>query len=231
MSEDNSEHGASFPTPASRATSSRISFSPPRFDSISSSSFSTFSRTWLAYIRVAEPPVPKQLDMLLLCVDDQARQYYYEVDRPDDSMNNTLEFLRARFEGECNALAEPVSLAKTVQQPGKSPVEYGSSIQKNPRHCAYPAGYTDQTMRDVFVAGVSCESVRQAICRAFGVATKAGWDFSLESALEAACMEQQALETALSLFSSCESRIRCYSCHTSCRSKLHFQFINSYLHL
>ena len=49
--------------------------------------------------------VSKQLDMLLLCVDDQARQYYYEVDRPDDSMNNVLEFLHARFEGERNALA------------------------------------------------------------------------------------------------------------------------------
>ena len=54
-------------------------------------------------------------------------------------------------------------------------------------------------MRDVFVAGVSSESVGQAICRAFGVATKAGRDFSLESAIEAACMEQQALDTALSL--------------------------------
>ena len=56
-------------------------------------------------------------------------------------------------------------------------------------------------MRDVFVAGVSSESVRQAICQAFGVATKAGWDFSLESAVEAACMEQQTLDTALSLSS------------------------------
>ena len=71
----------------------------------------------------------------------------------------------------------------------------------NARHCAYPAGYTDQAMRDVFVAGVSSESIRRAICRAFGVATKAGRDFSLESAIEAACMEQQALDTALSLSS------------------------------
>ena len=47
----------------------------------SSSSFSAFSQTCLAYIRVTEPPVSKQLDMLLLCVDDQARQYYYEVDK------------------------------------------------------------------------------------------------------------------------------------------------------
>ena len=86
-----------------------------------------------------------------------------------------------------------------VQQPGQSLVEYGSSIRKNACHCAYSAGYTDQVMRDVFVAGVSCESVRQAICRASGVATKAGWDFSLESAIEAACMEQQALDTALTL--------------------------------
>ena len=137
--------------------------------------------------------------MLLLCVDDQARQYYYEVDRPGDSMNNALEFPRARFEGERNAQAERVSLEKTVQQPGQSLVEYGSSIRKNARHCAYPAGYTDQAMRDVFVAGVSSESVRQAICRAFGVATKVGWNFSLESAIEAACVEQQALDTALSL--------------------------------
>ena len=116
-------------------------------------------------------------------------------------MNNALEFLRARFEGERNALAERESLTKTVQQPGQSLVEYGSSIRKNARHCAYPAGYTDQAMRDVFVAGVSSESVRQAICRAFGVATKVGRDFSLESAVEAACMEQQALDTALSLSS------------------------------
>ena len=89
MSEDNSEHGASLPTPVPRATSPRVSFSPPHFDSTSSSSFSAFSRTWLAYIRIAEPLVSKQLDMLLLCVDDQARQYYYEVDRPDDSMNKS----------------------------------------------------------------------------------------------------------------------------------------------
>ena len=80
-------------------------------------------------------------------------------------------------------------------------MEYGSSIRKNAHHCAYPAGYTDQAMRDVFVAGVSRESVRQAICRAFGIATKAGRDFSLKSAVEAACMEQQALDTALSLSS------------------------------
>ena len=66
----------------------------------------------------------KQLDMLLLCVDDQARHYYYEVDRLDDSMNNALEFLRALFEGERNALAECLSLAKTGQQPGQSLVEY-----------------------------------------------------------------------------------------------------------
>ena len=46
---------------------------------------------------------------------------------------------------------------------------------------------------------MSSESVRQAICRVFGVATKAGRDISLESAIEAACMEQQALDTALSL--------------------------------
>ena len=65
-------------------------------------------------------------------------------------MNNALEFLRARFKGERNALAERVSLAKTVQQPGQSLVEYGSSIWKNARHCAYPAGYIDQAMRDVF---------------------------------------------------------------------------------
>ena len=116
-------------------------------------------------------------------------------------MNNALELPRARFEGERNALAERVSLEKTVQQPGKSLVEYGSSIRKNTRHCAYPIGYTDQAMRDVFVAGVSSESVRQAICRVFGVATKAGRDFSLDSAIEAACMEQQALDTALSLSS------------------------------
>ena len=139
--------------------------------------------------------------------------------RPDDSVNNALELLRARFEGECNGLAKHVSLAKKVHQPGQSLVEYGSSIQKNARHCAYPAGYTDQAMRDVSVAGVSSESVRQAICRAFGVATKAGWDFSLESAVEAACMEQQALDTVLSLFSSCEGRIRCYYCHMSYRLK------------
>ena len=163
--------------------------------------FSAFSRTWLAYIRVTEPPVSKQLDMLLLCVDDLARQYYYEVDRPDDSMNNALEFLCARFVGERNALAERVSLEKTVQQPGQSLVEYGSSVRKNTRHCAYPAGYTDQAMRDVFVAGVSSEYGRQVICRAFGIATKAGRDFSLESAVEAACMQQQALDTALSLSS------------------------------
>ena len=65
-------------------------------------------------------------------------------------------------------------------------------------------------MRDVFVAGVSSESLIQGIGFAFGVATKAGRDFSLESAIEAASMEQQALDTALSLFSSCESRICCY---------------------
>ena len=99
--------------------------------------------------------------MLLLRVDDRARQYYYEMDRPYYSMNNALEFLRARFEGERNALAERVSLAKTMQQPGQSLVEYRSSIRKNARHCAYPAGYSDQIMRDVFVAGVSSESVRQ----------------------------------------------------------------------
>ena len=66
----------------------------------SSSSFSAFSRTCLAYIRVTEPPVSKQLNMLLLCVDDRVRQYYYEVERPGDSMNNALESLRALFEGE-----------------------------------------------------------------------------------------------------------------------------------
>ena len=169
--------------------------------------------------------------MLLLCVDDRARQYYYEVDRPDDSMNNALEFLRARFEGERNALAEHVSLEKMVQQPGQSLVEYGSSIRKNACHCAYPASYIDQAMRDVFVAGVSSEYIRQAICQAFGVATKAGWDFSLESAIEAACMEQQALDTALSLFSSCGSRICCYYSHIPYRSKLPFQFISSCSHL
>ena len=70
MSEDDSEHGASFPTPATRSTSSRVRFSPPHFDATSSSSLSAFSRTWLAYIRVTEPPVSKQLDMLLLCVDN-----------------------------------------------------------------------------------------------------------------------------------------------------------------
>ena len=121
------------------------------------------------------------------------------MDRPDDSMNNALEFIHAQFEGERKALTERVSLAKMVQQPGQSLVEYGSSIRKNARHCAYPAGYTDQAMSDVFVAGVSCESVRQAICRAFGIATKEGRDFSLESAIEAAYMEQQALDTAHSL--------------------------------
>ena len=82
--------------------------------------------------------------------DDRTRQYYYEVDRPDDSMNSALEFLRAQFEGERNALAERVSLVKTVQQPEQSLVEYGSSIRENARHCAYPAGYTDQSIRDVF---------------------------------------------------------------------------------
>ncbi len=167
---------------------------------------------------------------VVLCVDYQARHCYYEVDRPDDSMKNALEFLRALFDGERNALAERISLAKTVQQPGQSLVEYGSSIRKNARHCAYPAGYTDQAMRDVFVAGVSSESVIQAICRAFGVATKVGWDFSLESAVEAACMEQQALDTALSLFSSCESRICCYYCHISYISKHPFLFISSCSH-
>ena len=88
--------------------------------------------------------------MLLLCDGDRARQYYYEVDRPDDSMNSGLEFLRAQFEGERNALAERVSLVKTVQQPKQSLVEYGCSIRKNARHCAYHAGYTDQAIRDVF---------------------------------------------------------------------------------
>ena len=157
MSEDDSEHGASLPTPAPSSTSPRVGFSPPHFDSTSSSSF---SRTWLAYIRVTEPPVSKQLDMLLLCVDDRARQYYYEVDRPDDSMNSALEFLRAQFAGERNALAERVSLVKTVQQPEQSLVEYGSSIRENAGHCAYPAGYTDQAIRDVFFfADVSSESV------------------------------------------------------------------------
>ena len=97
MSKDDSEHRASLPTLAPRATSPRVRFSPPRFDSTSSTSFSAFSRTWLAYIRVTEPPVSKQMDMLLLCLDDRARQYYYEVDRPDYSMNNALEFLRTRF--------------------------------------------------------------------------------------------------------------------------------------
>ena len=169
--------------------------------------------------------------MLLLCVDDRAGQYYYEVDRPEDSMNNTLELLRARFEGERNALAEHVSLAKMVQQPGQSLVEYGSSIRKNARHCAYLVGYTDQAMRDIFVAGVSSESVRQDICQAFVVATKAGRDFPLESAIEAACMEQQALDTALSLFSSCENRICCCYCHIRYRWKLPFQFISSCSHL
>ena len=111
-----------------------------------------FSRTWLAYIRITEPPVSNELDMFFLCVDDRARQYYYEVDRPDASMNNFLELLCARFEGEHNALAERVSLAKTVQQPGQSQVEYGSSLRKSAHHCAYLAGYTDQTMRDVFDA-------------------------------------------------------------------------------
>ena len=199
MSEDDSKHGAIFLTPAPRCTSSLVRFSPPHIDSTSSSSFSAFSRTWLAYICVTEPPMSKQQDMLLLCVDDLARQYYYEMDRPDDSMNNAQEFLRARFEGERNALAERVSVAKTVQHAGLSLVEYRSSIWKNARHCAYPAGYINQAMRDVFVAGASSESVRQAICRAFGVATKVGQAFSLESAVEAACMEQQALDTALSL--------------------------------
>ncbi len=204
MSEDNSKHGAIFLTPAPRCISSLVRFSP-HIDSTSSSSFSAFSRTWLVYIRVTEPPVSKQQDMLLLCVDDLARQYNYEMDRPDDSMNNAQEFLRARFEGEHNALAERVSLAKTVQHAGMSLVECRSSIRKNARHCVYPAGYINQAMRDVFVAGASNESLRQAICRAFGVATKAGRAFSLESAVEASCMEQQALDTALSLFSSRES--------------------------
>ena len=140
MSEDDSEHGASLPTPGPRSTSPRVRFSPPRFDSTSFSLFSVFSQTWLAYIRITEPPVSKQLDMLLLCVDDRARQYYYEVDRPDDSMNSALEFLHAQFEDERNALAERVSLVKTVQQPEQSLVEYGSSFRKNARHCAYPAG-------------------------------------------------------------------------------------------
>ena len=62
-----------------------------------------------------------------------------------------------------HALAERGSLAKTVQQPGQSLVEYGSSIRKNARHCAYPAGYTGQAMRDVFVAGVSSESVQPLV--------------------------------------------------------------------
>ena len=193
MSEDDSKHGASLRTPAPRSTFPP----PPRFDSTSSSSFSAFSRTWLSYIRVTEPPTSKQLDMLLLLVDDRTRQYYYDVDRPDDSISNALEFLRARFEGERNALAERVCLAKTMQQPGQSLVEYGSSIRKNARHCAYPAGYTDQAMRYVFVAGVSSESE----------ATKAERYFSLESAIEAGCMEQQTLDTALSLLFLCKQNL------------------------
>ena len=149
MSEDDSEHGgASFLTPAQSFTSPRVHFSPPRFDSTSSSTFSMFSRNWL--VRVTEPPVSKQLEVLLLSFDDRARQYYYEVDRPDESMNKALELLCGRFEGECNALAEQVSLANTVQQPGQSLVEYGSSLRKSAHHCAYHSGYTDQIMRDFF---------------------------------------------------------------------------------
>ena len=58
MSEDDSKYGASMPTQAPRSSSSRVRFSPPHFDSTSSSSFSAFSQTWLAYIRVTELPCP-----------------------------------------------------------------------------------------------------------------------------------------------------------------------------
>ena len=61
---------------------------------------------------------------MLLCVDDQARQYYYEVAYATGSMKDPLESLCTRFEGECNALAERVILAQTMQHP----MDYTSTI-------------------------------------------------------------------------------------------------------
>ena len=85
-------------------------------------------------------------------------------------------------------------------------------------------------MSDVFIAGVSSESVKQGICRAFGVATKAGRDFSLESAVDAASMEQQALDTTLSLFFPVKAE-SVVTTDILYRLKLHFHFISSFFHL
>ena len=133
-----SKHEASFPPPPPPSTS--LYFSTSYFFSFTFWLY-LFQLVYCYFLELGCPSfTSKQLDMLLLCVDDRAQQYYYEVDRPDDSMNNTLGFLRARFEVERNALAERVSLEKMVQQPGQSLVQYGSSIRKNARHSAYHAG-------------------------------------------------------------------------------------------
>ena len=78
MSDGNGKGEALFPTPSPRqavVASSHVRLPPPCFDSTSSFSFSSFAQTRLAYIYLVEPPVSKQLHILLLCVDDQARQY------------------------------------------------------------------------------------------------------------------------------------------------------------
>jgi hypothetical protein len=73
-------------------------------------------------------------------------QYYYEVVHASASMNDALEFLRARFEGERNALAERVSLARTLQQPNQSLLDYASEIRLKACYCGFPDSYANQAL-------------------------------------------------------------------------------------
>ena len=108
---------------------------------------------------VTEPPVSKQLDMLLLCVEDQTRLYYYEVDHATGSMKDVLEFLRTHFKCECNARAERVTLVRTVQHPCQALLDYASTIRLNARHFANPDSFVHQSMCYAFAAGMSTEPI------------------------------------------------------------------------
>ena len=105
-------------------------------------------------------------------------------------MNNALEFLHTRFEGDHNALAEWVSLSRSVQQPDQALLDYAATIRLRACYCAYPDTIINQATHDGFATGVRNKSIRQAICCAYRVATKANQVITFESAIDAANLEQ-----------------------------------------
>ena len=118
MSDGNGKGEALFPTPSHRqavVASSHVFLPPPCFDS-TSFLFILFICSDLACLHsLSRTSSLQTAAYTVLCVDDQARQYYYEVEYATGSMMDDLEFLHTHLESGCNALAERVSLARTVR--------------------------------------------------------------------------------------------------------------------